>query len=349
MLQIKFTSALLVADQIRIRFACCRSNRHPVANIINASKIPFPAEYFLNERELMKITIEDDFDLNKIMCSGQAFRIKQFENGAFRFITCGHILYITPECEGNCHHFDISMISSETDPISSDNKTIPFLPEDQLAREWQNVWAPYFDLSRNYSVLRSSVPANDKFLNTSVENGIGLRILKQDPWEMLITFIISQRKNIPAIKESVEKICRNFGQYIKTPFEELYLFPSAGEMKNATLEELKKCSLGYRDTYILDAVNQVNTGRLDLEVLRDEDYETLFEKLKEVRGVGMKVSNCICLFAYAKTEAAPVDTWIAKVIDKFYDGVNPFPAYGNNAGIMQQYIFYYAQTHKDEF
>lgn len=293
----------------------------------------------------MKITIADDFDLNKIMCSGQAFRIKEFENGTYRFVTGSHILYITPECEGNCHHFDISMIS-----VSKKNKASDcFLNESESTSEWNNVWTSYFDLSRNYSDIRNSVPESDKFLNTSVDNGIGLRILKQDPWEMLITFIISQRKNIPAIKESVEKICRNYGQQVKTPLEEIYLFPSAEEMKNATLEELKKCSLGYRDTYILDAVSRVNSGIIDLEALRTADYETLFEKLMEIRGVGMKVSNCICLFAYAKTEAAPVDTWIAKVIDKFYNGVNPFPAYGNNAGIMQQYIFYYAQTHKDEF
>ena len=303
----------------------------------------------------MEILINDDFDLDKITNSGQAFRIMVFEDGRYRFVTENHILYIKKNNNAAGKHYDIEMFSAESrvdneknaDTIA-DSATFSATAVSSL-EEWNTVWVPYFDLDRSYSSIRSLVPANDKYLKLTADYGIGLRILKQNPWEMLITFIISQRKNIPAIKESVEKICRAYGRTISTPYEEFSLFPSADEMSAATLEELRKCSLGYRDTYILDAVDRVISGKLALESLGTEDYDTIFNSLLEVRGVGAKVSNCICLFAYAQFSAAPVDTWIAKVIDKYYNGINPFPSYGDVAGIMQQYIFYYAQTHKEDF
>ena len=300
----------------------------------------------------MLITIDDDFDLEKISNSGQAFRIRTYNDKTYRFLTNDHILYIRKKDSVNSNHFDISMYCLGA---GDELVTAP-------GNEWDTVWVPYFDLARSYRDIRKMVPADDSFLNKSADYGAGLRILKQDSWEMLITFIISQRKNIPAIKESVEKICRAYGRHVTVPSgssdtdfpapatdEELFLFPSAPEMSDATLEELKKCSLGYRDTYILDAINRVNTGILDLSLLEGHDYDYIFNTLLEVRGVGAKVSNCICLFAYACLSAAPVDTWIAKVIDKYYNGTNPFPRYGEVSGIMQQYIFYYAQTHKDDF
>lgn len=303
----------------------------------------------------MEILINDDFDLDKITNSGQAFRIKVFDDGRYRFVTENHILYIKKNNNADDRHYDIEMFSAES-RVDNEKKagtiadsTTSSATAVSSLEEWNTVWVPYFDLDRSYSSIRSLVPANDKYLKLTADYGIGLRILKQNPWEMLITFIISQRKNIPAIKESVEKICRTYGQTISTPFEEFSLFPSADEMSAATLEELRKCSLGYRDTYILDAVDRVTSGKLALESLGTEDYDTIFNSLLEVRGVGAKVSNCICLFAYAQFSAAPVDTWIAKVIDKYYNGINPFPSYGDVAGIMQQYIFYYAQTHKEDF
>lgn len=317
----------------------------------------------------MDIIISDDFDLDKITNSGQAFRIKVFNDGTYRFVTENHILYIKKNNNAGDDHYDISMYSAEimastseytpnssyTDSsecaansacISTSNcNPVNVTPAD----EWGSVWVPYFDLNRSYRDIRALVPTNDSYMKQAADYGIGLRILKQNPWEMLITFIISQRKNIPAIKESVEKICAKYGQAVTTPYEKFFLFPSAEEMSAATLDELRKCSLGYRDTYILDAVDKVVSGNLNLCTLGSNDYDTIFNTLLSVRGVGAKVSNCICLFAYAQFAAAPVDTWISKVIDKYYGGINPFPLYGDVAGIMQQYIFYYAQTHKEEF
>ncbi len=278
------------------------------------------------------VTVSDDFDLKKIADSGQSFRIKPLENGTFRFISGSEILYIR-KLPGK--DYEISTFSA-SEPGSD-------------IKKWNGIWADYFDLSRDYSSIRKLVPASDTFLNEACKNGKGLRILRQDPWEMIISFIISQRKSIPAIKRSIEEICRRFGTCVDTRKETIFLFPSAKELSRATEAELKDCGLGYRVPYIIDAVSKISENTINPYGLYSLDYDDLFLRLKEIKGVGDKVSNCICLFAYGKTEAAPVDTWIAKVIEKYYSGKNPFPSYGENAGIMQQYIFYYALTHKDKF
>jgi N-glycosylase/DNA lyase len=269
----------------------------------------------------MKITITDDFDLKKIENSGQCFRVRELPDGRFRFVTGTDILYILPLVE--CDY-----------EVSCDE------------REWQEIWNPYFDLSRNYKEIRGMVPPEDEFMGTAAGEGTGIRILKQDPWEMLITFIISQRKSIPAIKQSVEMLSERFGTPVETEYEKINLFPTPEQLRAATGDDYKECKLGYRVSYALDAVAAVNENRLDLLALYKADDAGLFDTLKTVKGVGDKVSNCICLFAYGRTAMAPVDTWIAKVIDEHYKGVNPFPAYGEVAGIMQQYAFYHAQIHK---
>lgn len=270
--------------------------------------------------------ITDDFDLNKIAESGQCFRVKSFENGMFRFITQNHVLYISKAADGeysvNC--------SSE---------------------EWSSVWTSYFDLDRCYQELRKAIPKTDPFLLKAAEEGAGIRLLSQDHWETLISFIISQRKSIPAIKSSVEAICARFGRAISTPYEVVYTFPTAEELLTAgvTKDDLLGCKVGYRANYILDAISQVAQGALSLDDLEMCTDDALIRNLAGVHGVGKKVANCVCLFSYNRTASAPVDTWIQKVIDKYYGGIDPLCDYGECAGIMQQYIFYYAQKHKKEF
>jgi N-glycosylase/DNA lyase len=141
-------------------------------------------------------------------------------------------------------------------------------------------------------------------------------------------------------------LSERFGTPVETEYEKINLFPTPEQLRVATGDDYKECKLGYRVSYALDAVSAVNENRLDLEALYGYEDGELFDTLKTVKGVGDKVSNCICLFAYGRTAMAPVDTWIAKVIDEHYKGVNPFPAYGEVAGIMQQYAFYHAQIHK---
>lgn len=272
----------------------------------------------------MNITIRDDFDLQKIADSGQCFRVKEFAENTYRFITGTHILYI-------------QKLEDTLYEISCDMST------------WEQVWYPYFDLSRNYAEIRTRIKVRDRYLQAAAEAGCGIRVLRQDPWEMLITFIISQQKTIPAIKNCVETLCKNHGTLLPSSYEELYSFPTSEQLLGVTDELLRDYKLGYRAPYLLDAIHMVAAGKLDPSSLASLSDRKLLESLKQVNGVGDKVANCICLFAYGRTRLAPVDTWIKKVIDQKYRGKNPFPRYGDAAGIMQQYIFYYAQTHKSEF
>lgn len=271
----------------------------------------------------MEVYIPDLFDLKKIADSGQCFRAVPLRDGTYRFITGDQVLYIRK-------------ILNDRYEVSCDRTA------------WEHVWSPYFDLGRNYQEISGQIPAEDAFLGLAAEAGAGIRILRQDPWETLVTFIISQRKSIPAIRAVVETLSRRYGTEIQTPTETLYTFPTPLQLGDAGPEDYLTCKAGYRASYLCDAVRQVLSGRLDLAGIAALPDGELIAALEGVRGVGVKVANCVALFAYGRTACAPVDTWIRKVIQQEYQGRDPFGRYGAAAGIMQQYFFYYAQSHKAE-
>ncbi len=256
------------------------------------------------------IFIDDDFDLDKIISSGQCFRPVKTDERTYRFVTGNHRIMIKDETEG-----DVTKLS-----VSCSKK------------EWDKIWHSYFDLDTNYRKIRQSIPKNDSYLLNAAKYGRGIRILRQDKFEMLISFIISQRKSIPAIRTSIERLVDLYGHD--------GFFPKPEDMLSATDDELASCGLGYRVPYIRKAIERVALHEVDLDALNDLPDEELFEQLKSFAGVGDKVANCVALFAYHRTGRAPVDTWIARVIEEQYAGINPFPCYGNVAGIMQQYMFY---------
>lgn len=152
---------------------------------------------------------------------------------------------------------------------------------------------------------------------------------------MPITFIILQRKNISATSKSVELLASSFGHRIETNHETLYSFPTPVEMSNATETQLKECGLGYRTQYVLDALRQVQTGSLNLNVLTDYSDEHLLETLQRIHGVGKKVANCVALFAYGRTACVPIDVWISRAIEQDCGGKSPFGLFGQNAGIIR--------------
>ena len=166
---------------------------------------------------------------------------------------------------------------------------------------------------------------------------------------MLVTFILSQRKSIPAIQSSVETLAARYGRDLAADGSHLFGFPTAARLARTSEEELRACRLGYRAPYVLDAARQVAEGTLDLAALRGCPNTQLLQALQRVKGVGEKVAACIGLFAYGHLALAPIDTWIRKIIDQVYGGADPFPAYGETAGILQQFAFYYALKHKADF
>lgn len=272
------------------------------------------------DSEDMKITVNDYFDLDKIKESGQTFRARKLDDNMYRFISLNHVLYISKVCDNS---YDVS--------CSKD--------------EWTSYWYNFFDLDRCYK----DIITEDEFARKCFNCSKGIRILRQEPFEMLISFIISQRKSIPAIRSSIEEICMRFGDKIKTDTgEKVYLFPTPAQLVSDTKHKLGECKLGYRLPYVQDAVNTVYNSTF-LEDGFSMNNEQLLEHLMSVKGVGIKVANCIALFAYNRVDLAPVDTWINKIINTKYKGKSPFDKYKDVSGIIQQYFFYYAITHKDEF
>lgn len=264
----------------------------------------------------MEIRINDDFDLKKIIDSGQCFRPAEIEPGTFRFIIGDNILHITERGGGT---FEV----------------------DCTPEIWKSVWENYFDLGTEYKQLRGEMatfaatkPYKD-FLTNALEFGAGIRILRQDPFEMLISFIISQRKNIPAIRTSIEKICRRFGRRVGT----VYLFPRIEDMSGVTIDDLHGLGLAYRKEYILDALMNVTDGFL--ESLAELSDNELVERLKTIRGVGDKIAKCVALFAYHRMSRVPVDVWIKRSIEDDFGRENVFDAFGKNEGLLQQYVYYY--------
>lgn len=268
----------------------------------------------------MEIEIRDDFDLIKIANSGQCFRVIEKSPGLFRFITGRHVVYIRKVSK---LIFDVSCNRDE----------------------WEQVWSQYFDFETNYAAIRGKIRKNDTFLAKAGAAGTGIRILRQDPWETLITFIISQRRSIPSIKNCVEQLSANYGETVCTWCESLQFFPTPESINNMTVAELKECKLGYRIPYIQDAAQKVTSKEIDLLALSSLGTQELLNKLMTIYGVGPKIANCVALFAYGRKEVVPIDTWISKIIQSEYGGHNRLADYGAYSGVMQQYAFFY-QTYE---
>ena len=265
----------------------------------------------------MEIQIIDDLDLERIAGSGQCFRWEKDDTGAYR------IIY-----RENC--LQIRALENRIFKLSCS--------ED----EYRNIWYDYFDLGEDYRSIRKRIcKEEDPFLADACENGKGIRILRQDPWEMLISFIISQNKNIPAIKKSIELICKAAGQWREKAGYTYYLFPTPEEILSLGDEVLAECRLGYRCRYVKAAAVDVAEGRLDLDHLRDESEETVMKALTSVCGVGEKVANCVSLFGLHHVDAFPVDVWIRRILQNEYPAGYPNKKYSPYNGIYQQYMFYY--------
>ena len=265
----------------------------------------------------------EDLDIKKIAASGQCFRMNRVgEDGAegARADGGGAIYELTAFGK---------LLSMRDEPSGASF--------DCSEEEFERLWRGYFDLDYDYAAVRASIDPEDGYLTKAAENGRGIRILRQDPWEALISFIISQRKNIPAIKAAVEAVSRSFGEEIG---EGRYAFPDPARLAAAGEDELKACSLGYRVPYVSLAARAVDSGELDLAALASLSDCDLLEELMKLKGVGIKVASCAMLFGYHRIGAFPIDVWISRVLASEYPQGFPFERYEGFAGILQQYMFY---------
>ena len=267
----------------------------------------------------IEITELDDFDLVRIFECGQCFRWNADGEGVYTGVAVGRAARIEKR---------------------GDSVFITSSPED-----FESIWRGYFDLDRSYSEIRENL-CIDGYMKEASDFGAGIRILRQDKWEALCSFIISQCNNIPRIKKIIEALCREFGDPLTFEGGTFYTFPSPEKIASLDEAALASCRMGYRGPYIIAAAKKVASGELDLEALARETPETALQELKKLTGVGDKVANCAVLFGLHMLDAFPIDVWMKRAVDKNY-GKNFDPAiFSPYAGIAQQYMFFHARSGK---
>ncbi len=286
-------------------------------------------DYNIIEKD-KKIIIENmkDFEPEHIFECGQAFRWYKQEDKSYIAIHKGKVINVKKDGE------DIIFYNTNI-------------------KDFQNIWHDYFDLGRDYSKIKKEL-SKDPILKEAIKFGEGIRILNQEPFETIISFIISANNQIPRIRKSIELISQNYGELIGTyNNEEYYSFPKANVLARVDEKELEEISrVGYRTKYIVNTSKMINSGEIDLSQVFELSTKEAKEILMKLPGVGPKVSDCVLLFAFNKDDAFPVDVWIGRVMKHFYLEENTklkdISIYANDkfkdlAGFAQQYLFYYAR------
>ena len=252
----------------------------------------------------------DEFELSDTLDCGQAFRFSKID-------------------ENNWHGIALNSyikIGKLNDQIILYNVTLD---------DYEQKWKHYFDFERNYEEIINIISENE-VLKAAAEKYKGIRILNQDPWEAICSFIISQNNNIPRIKCIIERLCENFGDKIDGG----YSFPTAQKLSNLTPEDLAPLRAGFRARYIIDAAKKISSNELDFDLIKNGDIDNARLELMKITGVGAKVADCALLFGFSRVEALPKDVWIKRAIAEYFNGVFPECA-KNYAGIAQQYLFSY--------
>ncbi len=256
-----------------------------------------------------------DFDLHQISDSGQCFRMRQIGENEYSLIAYGKYL-----------------------EISQTEKEVYFSCSQE---EFEEIWKSYFDWDEDYKYIKDSVDKKDAYLVEAVQWGEGIRILRQELWETLVTFLISQCNNIPRIKKCVESLCACFGEKKMNFRQEPYFsFPTPKNIASLKEGDLDPCRLGYRKKYILESAKSWIEEEMESQILK-ADYERARKLLMKLPGVGVKVADCVCLFALHHIQAFPMDTHMKEIVKVHYPEGFPFEKYKGYAGVLQQYAFFY--------
>lgn len=277
-----------------------------------------------------KVIIKDfkDFEPKHTFECGQCFRWNLEYNGSYTGVAYGKVLNIY----------------KDGDIVTFNNTNI----EDFI-----NIWTTYFDFNNDYGRIKYNLSSEDKVMKDAINFGYGIRIIQQEPWETLVSFIISANNNIPRIKKSVELLSKNFGKYLGQYKEkDYYSFPSAKIISQLTDDQIKSCGVGYRSKYILSTAKKIVDENISLDQLKKLSSKDCYNTMIKFSGVGPKVANCILVFAMGKAEFFPVDVWVKRVMEYFYfhkdtpnKKIEQFARkkFGIYSGYAQQYLFYYAR------
>ncbi|WP_270942664.1 DNA-3-methyladenine glycosylase family protein [Romboutsia lituseburensis] len=269
-----------------------------------------------------------DFDPKHIFECGQCFRWHRQDDGSYTGVAKGKVINV----------------SKDNDKIYLNNTNL---------EDFNTIWYNYFDLGTNYTEIKNTLKNMDEYLDKACEFGWGIRILQQDGWEMLVSFIISSNNRIPMIQKAIENLSRKYGKFIgEYEGKKYYAFPTPEELNKASQEEIRACQTGFRDKYIKSTTESVIENKENISAYTNLSTEECIKELTKFNGVGPKVGDCIALFGMQKYDTFPVDVWVKRVMQEFYveeDMSLPkirkyaIDKFGDLAGFAQQYLFYYAR------
>lgn len=273
----------------------------------------------LESKKELKLKNFENIDLVQTFECGQCFRWQKNSENSYTGIFKGKKL-------------ELSQLTPNTIILSTDMS------------DFKKIWYKYFDLETDYKKIGENTTTLHPILKKAYIECSGIRILRQEPWETLCSFIISQNNNIPRIKKIIKSLCDLFGDKIENSKEKS--FPSSEVISKLNLEDLEPIRSGFRAKYILDAARKVSSKIVDFNKIENLDYIDAKNELMKIKGVGPKVADCVLLYGFHRLEAFPEDVWIKRVMNKFFKNESP-KIFGEYAGIAQQYLYHYSRMHPE--
>lgn len=277
---------------------------------------------------MIKIKIVKPFKLNDTVTCGQIFRFFPLEDGSYDIILKDRVINVYMDDKYLC-------VSSNDD------------------NNLERVVRDYFDLDNDYDAMNDFLINSDSKLINAVEFSRGLMMIKQDPFETIMEYIISANNGVPQITSALNNIAKKYGKKVEFNNKEYYLFPQYKDLKDVTIEEFRECKVGFRDKYLKAMIDKLNNNEIDLDEFYNLNTKEALDKFMQNVGIGPKVASCILLFAYQKYDVFPIDTWVKKVMKNDYEiegerNIREFATktYGKYSGIAIQYLFNYGRNNK---
>ena len=277
---------------------------------------------------MIKIKIERPFKLSDTVTCGQIFRFFKEDDGSFNIVIKDRVINVF--MDGNF------LCASSND-------------ENDL----ESVIRNYFDLDNDYSLINDFLIKHDSKLKDAVLFSNGLTMIRQDPFETVMEYIISANNGVPQIANALNNIAKKYGKKVMFNGKEYYLFPNYKDLKDVSISDFRSCKVGFRDKYLKAMVDKLNNNEINLEEFYELDTKDALNKFMENVGIGPKVASCILLFAYQKYDVFPIDTWVKKIMKNDYgiEGekeIRKFAVktYGKYSGLAIQYLFNYSRNNK---
>lgn len=275
---------------------------------------------------MIKIELKNNFNLDSTVTCGQIFRYYKLEDNSYDIILKDRVI--------NVYKKDNYIIASSNN-------------EDDLEMVVRN----YFDLDNDYENINKYLLEKDSLLKDAIMFSCGLMMIRQDPFETLIEYIISANNGVPNITSALNNIAKKYGKKVLFNKKEYYLFPSYKDLKDVTKEDFRECKVGFRDKYLESIIYKLNNNIINLDDFNKLDSNEAMDKLMKNNGIGPKVASCILLFAYQRYDVFPVDTWVKKIMESNYNiigekNIREFASktYGKYSALAIQYLFNYSRN-----